>query len=118
MAIDCAGRKDLRVPGDYLCRWPYGQPRSYPVHRVRVAGFANGHDTALTHADVRFYDAPVVKDYRAGNDEVRRPLCPGCPPLAHRLAYYFPAAEDGFIARFAGPAGQILGDLDEKIRVG
>ena len=117
VAVDGAGGEDAAVAGDDLGGRADDQPRVDAVHRVGVAGLAEGDDAAVPDADVGLDDAPVVEHHGAGDDQVERTLGAGGDALPHRLADDLAAAEDDLVAAVRAAAA-VLGHLDEQVGVG
>jgi hypothetical protein len=90
----------------------------HAVHRVGVAGLAQGDDATVRDADVGLDDPPVVEHDRSGDHQVGRALGGGATGLSHRLTDDLAAAEDRLVAGASGAARQVVLDLDEQVGVG
>src|ERR1700712_3783376 len=73
---------------------------------------------SIATADGGLDDSPVIDDDDPGDHRIRRPVGTRGTRLAHRLAKHLASAEDGLVARQAGAAAAVLGDLDEEFGVG
>ncbi|MDQ1425085.1 MAG: hypothetical protein QOD72_2583 [Acidimicrobiaceae bacterium] len=114
VAVDGAGGKDAAVAGDHFGGRSDHQIGVDTIHRVRVAGLAEGHDASVAHADVGFDHAPMVEHDGAGDDRVEGALGASHRRLPHRLTDHLAAAEHSFVAAGA----TVFGDLHEQIGVG
>src|SRR5690606_14129127 len=110
VGVDTPGGGDQALPGDHL-----GTRADNDVHsglNVRVAGLADGEDTAFLEADIPLDHTPVVENQGVGNHRVRH-LGGGALALAHPVADHLAAAEFDLFPI----AGEILLHPDPQLRV-
>jgi hypothetical protein len=118
VAVDATGGEDLAVAGEHLRARADDQLGVDAVHRVGVAGLAQGDDPLVPDVDVGLDDPPVVQHVGAGDHQVESALRPGGPAPAHELVDHLAAAEDGLLTDQPGAAAAVLGHLDEQVGVG
>ena len=102
VAIDAARREDHVLARNHFGTRAYNKLRVYPGHRVGIARFAHLHNATIFNANIPFDDAPVIKNQRVGDDQIKRALslsiAGGTAALAHSIADDFAAAKGNFVA--------------------
>ena len=111
MGIDPAGGDDFSFGGNHFRRGADGD--GDVGLDVGVAGFADGEDPAVLHADIGLNDAPVIDDQRVGEHQVNT-VGGQHLSLAHPVADHFAAAEFDLFP----VGGQIVLHLDPQLGVG
>src|SRR5207244_7233646 len=115
MAVDATGRDNQILSGDHFGPRPDDQPRIDSRLDERVAGFANGHDSPASNANVAFDDAPIIHNHCVRDDHIEWRLFELARQwrLALAIPDDFAAAELNFFAI----NGEILFNFDDQVRV-
>lgn len=115
MTVDSAGCDDPPFGGEGFSARTDLHSRRHPIHKVRIAGFADPDNATVTNTDVRLDHAPIVEDHRVGDDQIECPLrTRRRRGLSHPIPDDLPSAELGFLTG----NGEIAHDFDDQIRVG
>ena len=112
VGVEAAGGEDFAFAGDHVGARPDDDGDA--GLDVRIAGLADGGDSAFLEADIGFDDSPVVENERVGDDGVDRALLVGDLALAHAVADHLAAAEFHLLAIGA----EILLHRDDEIGIG
>ena len=113
MRVDAGGRQDQMRARDGVGGQADLQAGCDTIHRLRIAGLADGADAAVLDADIGFHHAQHrVDDRHIGDHEVGSPgRARHLVVHAHAFAHALAAAEDDLVAV---AAAQIALDLDEQ----
>src|SRR5579862_8687460 len=99
MAVYATRGHDHVLPRDHFRRRPHHQRRIDALHRVRIPGLADLHDSPVANAYVPLHDAPMVDDERVGNHQIERALrAGGTRALPHAVSNYLAASERDLVA--------------------
>ena len=70
VAVDATRGHNHVLARDHFGGCPDHQFRIDALHRIGISGLAGLHDPALSNADVRLHNAPMVDDQRVGDDQI------------------------------------------------
>ena len=111
MGIDPAGGDDLAFGGNHFRRGADGD--GDVGLDIGIAGFADGEDPPVLHADIGLDDPPVINDQRVGEHQVDT-VGGQHLSLTHPVADHFAAAEFDLFS----VGGQIIFHLDPQLGIG